>query len=176
MLSIRRVTNLTWLGAAIAIGAIALAACGGGTKYTNGATSTPRSTTSAGASTTPSAGSQVKVTLKEWTLTLDQTSVPASNVTFSATNEGAVEHEFVVIKTDRPAGGLALSGNAVDETASGQTKIDEIAEFAPGTTKTLTLDLQPGNYVLICNVAGHYQKGVHAAFTVTAASASSTSY
>jgi uncharacterized cupredoxin-like copper-binding protein len=162
MLSIRRVMNLTWLGAAIAIGAIALAACGGG----GGKQS----------ASTPAGGSQVNVTLKEWALSPDKTSASAGKITFSATNAGTVEHEFVVIKTDKAADGLTLSGDAVDEAASGQTKIDEIAEFAPGTTKTLTLDLQPGNYVLICNVAGHYQKGVHAAFTVTAASASSTSY
>jgi uncharacterized cupredoxin-like copper-binding protein len=177
MLSIRRVMNLTWLCVAVAIGSIVFAACGGsGTKYTNGATSIPRSTTSAGASTTPGAGATVKVTLKEWTLTPDKASVPAGEITFSATNSGTVDHEFVVFKTDLAPDALKLSGDAVDEAASGQTKVDEIAEFAPGTTKTLTLNLQPGKYVLICNVAGHYQRGVSSAFTVTAAAATGRNY
>jgi uncharacterized cupredoxin-like copper-binding protein len=176
MLSVRRVMNLAWLGATIATGFILLAACGGGTKYSSGATSTPGSTTSAGASTTPSTGSQVKVTLKEWMLTPDKASVPAGDITFSATNSGTVDHEFVVFKTDLAADALKLSGSAVDEAAAGQTKVDEIAEFAPGTTKTLTINLQPGKYVLICNVAGHYQRGVSSAFTVTATAAAGKNY
>jgi uncharacterized cupredoxin-like copper-binding protein len=176
MLSVRRVMNLAWLGATIATGFILLAACGGsGTKYSSAATSTPRSTTSAG--TTPTgAGATVKVTLKEWTLTPDKASVPAGDITFSATNSGTIDHEFVVFKTDLAPDALKLSGTAVDEAASGQTKVDEIAEFAPGTTKTLTLNLQPGKYVLICNVAGHYQRGVSSAFTVTATAAASRNY
>jgi len=32
----------------------------------------------------------------------------------------------------------------------------------------VTLDLAPGKYVLICNVAGHYQLGMHISFTVDA--------
>jgi uncharacterized cupredoxin-like copper-binding protein len=172
MLSIRRVMNLTWLAAAIAIGSLLLAACGSGSGKTSGTTPT-----GAGATVKPTAaGATVKVTLKEWTLTPDQASVPAGDITFAATNAGTVQHEFVVFKTDLPADALKLSGNAVDEAASGQTKVDEIAEFAPGTTKTLTLNLQPGKYVLICNVAGHYQQGVSSAFTVTAAAATGRNY
>ena len=151
MLSIRRLTLLS-LTVAIAIGSVAFVACGGGTS----------------SSKTSGSGSQVKVELKEWSLTPDKTSAPAGKVTFTATNAGTVEHEFVVIKTDKAADALTLSGNAVDEEASGQSKVDEIAEFQPGSAKTLTLDLQPGKYVLICNVAGHYRQGVSSAFTVTA--------
>ncbi len=162
-MSARRITSLAWLSA-IAAGLILFAACGGGgTNYNSGANSTPGSTASA-------SGSTVNVALKEWMLTPDKTSAPAGNVTFSATNGGTVDHEFVVIKTDRPADSLTLSADAVDEAASGQTKVDEIAEFSPRTTKTLTLSLSAGKYVLICNVAGHYQRGVRSAFTVTAAS------
>jgi uncharacterized cupredoxin-like copper-binding protein len=32
----------------------------------------------------------------------------------------------------------------------------------------LALDLEAGPYVLICNVPGHYESGMHAAFEVTA--------
>lgn len=168
-----RTMNLAWLCAGIATGSLFLAACGGGTKYGSGAASTPSSTTSASTSTTPNAGSRVKVTMKEWTLTPDKTSVPAGGVTFEATNKGTIDHEFVVFKTEKAADALTLSGASVDEAAAGQTKVDEIAEFSPGTTKELKLNnLEPGKYVLICNVPGHYQQGVRAAFTVSAASTS----
>jgi uncharacterized cupredoxin-like copper-binding protein len=36
-----------------------------------------------------------------------------------------------------------------------------------GAIKRLTLDLKPGRYVLICNLATHYQSGMHTELTVT---------
>src|SRR3990172_4118374 len=48
--------------------------------------------------------------------------------------------------------------------------------FAPGGTETASFDLEPGNYVLICNVLHeeesgevhrHYQLGMRTAFEVT---------
>jgi len=38
--------------------------------------------------------------------------------------------------------------------------------MAVGETKTFTVDLAPGNYVLICNQPAHYQLGMHIAFVV----------
>ena len=35
-----------------------------------------------------------------------------------------------------------------------------------GRVAALTLDLTPGSYVLLCNVAGHYQLGMHAPLRV----------
>ena len=150
---ISRFLNLAWFAAAIAGGAILLAACGGGGKQST---------------STPTGGFHVDVTLEEWSLTPGQTSVPAGSVTFAAANEGSIHHELVVLKTDLAAGALPLSGSTVDEEAAG-TVIDEIPEFAAGTTQTLTADLTPGAYVLFCNVSGHYQQGVRSAFTVSAA-------
>jgi len=45
--------------------------------------------------------------------------------------------------------------------------IDEQEDIAPSTTATLTVDLEAGSYILMCNVNGHYQQGMHAGFTVT---------
>lgn len=145
----------------VAVGVLALAGCS--------------KSTSSSSSNTPAAGSTtVNATLKEWTLSLDKSSAPSGNVTFSATNSGTVDHELLVFKTDLAPDALPLAGSSVDEEAYGVTKKDEIAEFSPGTTKTLTLNLDPGKYVLICNVPGHYQQGLHAAFTVTAAASTSS--
>jgi uncharacterized cupredoxin-like copper-binding protein len=56
-----------------------------------------------------------------------------------------------------------VNGEGVDE-------IDVIEEVAVGESKDLTVSLEIGDYVLICNmVAGgesHYQKGMHTAFKV----------
>ncbi len=154
--------RVIFIVAVLAAGLLALAGCS-------------KSKSSSTSSGTPAAGgTTVNATLKQWTLSLDKSSATSGEVTFSATNSGTIDHEFVVFKTDLAPDALPLSGSSVDEQASGVTKKDEIAEFSPGTTKTLTLNLDPGKYVLICNVPGHYQQGLHAAFTVTAASSNSS--
>ena len=109
------------------------------------------------------------MTLKEWSLTPDKTSVPSGGETFVATNAGTVKHELVVIKTDLAPDSLKLSGDEVDEKASGQ-KIGEIEEFSPGKTERATFNLQPGKYVLFCNIPDHYRQGVRTGFEVTSAS------
>jgi uncharacterized cupredoxin-like copper-binding protein len=52
--------------------------------------------------------------------------------------------------------------------------IDEITEFNPGQKKSLTVDLEPGKYILACNrgeetggqVPSHFKQGMRTAFTV----------
>ena len=161
MISTRRIVHLTWLATALAACAVVLAACGGGSDKQS--------------ISTPPASAKVNVTLKEWSLTPDTTSVPAGSVTFTATNDGSFEHEMIVIKTGLAPDALPISSGAVDEAAAGNV-IDEIPEFAPGATQTLTVDLGPGAYVLFCNVGGHYQQGVRSAFTVTAAASTGGRY
>jgi hypothetical protein len=64
----------------------------------------------------------------------------------------------------------------VDEKAGGVTAVKEIQEFEAGRKSGATFTLDPGKYVLICNLVderngekmAHYQKGMHTAFTVTA--------
>jgi len=46
-------------------------------------------------------------------------------------------------------------------------KMGEAEDLAPGKNRRLTLKLTPGRYVLICNKAGHYAKGMHTSFVVT---------
>jgi uncharacterized cupredoxin-like copper-binding protein len=44
--------------------------------------------------------------------------------------------------------------------------IDEIKEFPINTSEVLTVNLEAGNYQLLCNIAGHYANGMYAAFIV----------
>ena len=136
--------------------------CGGAA---SSATTVPSVTTS----TAPSAaaGGTVTAALSQFKVELGAATAPAGSVTFEVTNKGTVEHEFVVFKTDLAPDKLPLSadGKSVDEDGAGVTAIDEIAEFEPGTTQTLTVDLPAGTYVVICNVPTHYTSGMHAEFT-----------
>jgi uncharacterized cupredoxin-like copper-binding protein len=101
-------------------------------------------------------------------------SAPAGDVTFNVTNDGPDDtHEFVVFKTDLAPDALPTNEDGtVDEEGEGVEHIDEIEDIAVGDTQSLSVNLQAGNYVLICNIydeaeqEAHYQEGMRVGFTV----------
>jgi uncharacterized cupredoxin-like copper-binding protein len=44
--------------------------------------------------------------------------------------------------------------------------VDEIEDITPGSTANLTVDLDAGTYVVMCNLPGHFERGMHAVFEV----------
>lgn len=110
----------------------------------------------------------VGVTTSDFNIALDSTTAPAGSITFSVSNNGPSVHEFVVFKSDLPADQLPTGSDGdVDESGAGVKHVDELEHLEAGSTGgTLTVDLKAGNYVLICNLPGHYRQGMHAAFTV----------
>jgi uncharacterized cupredoxin-like copper-binding protein len=115
-----------------------------------------------------SVGTAINVVEKDFAIAPSPTSASTGSVTFSVTNEGPSTHEFVVFETDLAPEDLPLADDGtVDEEGEGLTSVDEIEDIAAGDTPTLAVELDPGSYVLICNVPGHYAAGMHAAFTVS---------
>jgi uncharacterized cupredoxin-like copper-binding protein len=110
----------------------------------------------------------VSATLADYSITLDQSSAPAGDVTFDVTNEAGQVHEFVVLQTDLPEDALPTDENGdVDEAGDpGITLVDEIEDIEGGATASLDVSLDAGSYVIICNLPGHYSQGMHTAFTV----------
>jgi len=114
--------------------------------------------------------SKVDVSLTTYKITLSTDSVKAGEVVFHVTNDATdLVHEFVIFKTDLPEDQLPLTAeNIVDEAGAGITFINEVEDVAQGTSKDLTVTLEPGRYVLLCNTAenNHYTRGMHIVFTV----------
>ena len=110
----------------------------------------------------------VRVVLTEWDLEPSAASVPAGEVTFEVANAGTMDHNFVLIKTDLAADQLNLTGDGtqVDEEGTGDV-IVSTDPFGPGETDPETHELVAGHYVMLCNVAGHYQLGMRADFEAT---------
>lgn len=148
--------------ASVALIAFLVAACSGDSTTT---TTTAQSTTTAAASGTISV-TLADVDANTMLLTPTPESAPAGEVTFEVTNSGDVEHEFVVIQTDLAIGDLPFDTEADEVLEDELTVVDEIESIMPGETKTLTVTLDSGNYALICNLEGHYRKGMRSAFTV----------
>lgn len=115
-----------------------------------------------------STSNDITGSVAEWTVETDATTAKAGEVVFTITNDGTIGHEFLVVKTDIAAGEIPLDGDHFAEPTDGLEVIDEIGEFAKGTTETLTLTLDPGTYQLVCNLPDHYSAGMYMSFTVVA--------
>jgi uncharacterized cupredoxin-like copper-binding protein len=103
----------------------------------------------------------VPVGLNEFNILPAKQAAPAGKVTFVLKNSGKVTHEFVVVKSSKPAGNL-LKGSEADEAGAA----GEVGELKPGQTKKLSLTLKKGHYALLCNLPGHYKGGQFADFYV----------
>ncbi len=113
---------------------------------------------------TPTAATTVAVALVEFAVNPAQDAADAGTLTFSVSNDGTISHDFWAIKTDLAPDALPTEASRVDE-----DQVDVVGrtgEFSAGETQEVTVDLEPGSYVLICNVPGHYDLGMRAAFTV----------
>jgi uncharacterized cupredoxin-like copper-binding protein len=113
-------------------------------------------------------GTPVNVLLEDFRVREDAAVVPAGTVRFRVLNQGPTTHEFLVVRTDRPPDRLPLQrdGLTVNEDAPDIDLLDEVEGLDIDERRTLVLDLPAGNYVLYCNLEGHYLGGMHAAFTV----------
>ena len=103
----------------------------------------------------------VAVQVDEFSVFPGTQGAPKGKVRFVVTNIGTVEHEFVVLRTAKPAGNL-LKGKEADETGA----VGEIDGVPPGQARTLNIVMKPGHYSLICNLPGHYKTGQFADFYV----------
>ncbi len=149
------------------LGAGAFTACGGDDEGGGGGGTTRPTTTAA-------EGVEVNVELREFSILPEVDSAEAGEITFNVENTGPDDvHELVIVKTDLGPDALpTLPDGSVDEEGEGLEAIDEIEDIPVGETQTLTVDLEAGAYVLICNIydeaetEAHYTEGMSTAFTV----------
>ncbi len=88
-------------------------------------------------------------------------------------NTGTIDHEAVVLKTNVPFDKLPITygGDPPAPVKTGGDKVSEDANIGetgdpnlkPGDTRTFTIkNMTAGDYVIVCNIAGHYGKGMRA--------------
>jgi uncharacterized cupredoxin-like copper-binding protein len=152
--------GLAIFGPWIAAATILAVGCGGG----DDDTTTAGQTTATGASQ----GKSVEIAMGEFYFKPSDATTAAGTVTITAPNEGNVAHELVLAKTDtNPADLPTTSDGEVDEAkleAKGEDA-GEIADVAPGDTKQGTFKLDPGKYVMFCNLPAHYAQGMYGTLT-----------
>ena len=147
--------------ALLAIGATALAACGGGDADDEGDASP-----TAEASVTEDSHSDeatVAFTLADFEITGPAT-VAAGSVRIDATNEGAQAHELVIVRSDAATDALPVVDAVVPEDEV--DLIGEIEKIPGGEERSSTFVLEAGRYLVICNIPAHYQLGMVSELTV----------
>ncbi len=119
-------------------------------------------------------GPTVNVTLREasdtaYVLTADQTSVKAGDVTFKVTDQGKKDHETVLLKLDGTTAYDKLPIDGATNRVGEDTNVGETGDpdLTPGETRSFTVNLTPGTYVLVCNIEKHYGLGMRSLLTVT---------
>ncbi len=105
----------------------------------------------------------VAVHMQDYKVILSVATVKAGTVRFGIKNEGGMEHSFELIKTDLPFDQLPTTADAK---AKEDGLIKQVKSLPVGKVSVVSADLAAGKYVIICNIAGHYQLGMRAAFTV----------
>ncbi len=117
----------------------------------------------AACSSKPAGPTVVQVELSEYTIIMDQTSIPAGPVLFEITNNGTQLHEVVL----EPAG-------TKDEPFDLNGVESEAEDIEPGAKATLEWTItDPGEYQLSCYVLNegetqdHAEQGMITTFTVT---------
>ena len=99
---------------------------------------------------TPTAkGAAVEVILKDYEIQMPE-SVPAGDVTFNITNAGSHDHNFEI------------------DLKSGKRRLEN--DLKPGDSHTLTVNLTPGTYDVLCPVSFHSTRGMRRKLTVSGSS------
>ena len=105
----------------------------------------------------------VKLRMSDYKIRLDRGHASSGYFRMDLRNTGKVQHDLVVIKTARTAKKLPVANGRVSRHG-----LKFVYPLDPGDHHIVVLGahLRPGHYVLICDIPGHYQKGMRRDFTL----------
>jgi uncharacterized cupredoxin-like copper-binding protein len=102
------------------------------------------------------------------TLALDTATAKAGPITFVVHNDAVSEgHEMVVVKLKSADQKIPFNKKKDRVNEKKLNSFGEVSDLKPGTDGTLKTTLEPGTYLLFCNIKGHYAAGMQAKFVVT---------
>jgi plastocyanin len=133
--------------AVIAVALAALTACGGDDGGESAATTPATAPTAEESATDAAQGQTLTATEGEMFIELSTGELSAGSYTIEVVNDGSATHDFVVERDG-------------DDVAGTDT-------IAPGSSTTLEVDLEPGEYVFYCSVGNHRAMGMEVTVTVT---------
>jgi uncharacterized cupredoxin-like copper-binding protein len=118
----------------------------------------------AAVSSSPTDGPTISLT--EWKVTLAGT-IKSGKTDVTISNVGTVPHELLVFKSDRaPSAYPTDAAGNIKEEGAGVALVSDGDNIDPGGSQTRTIDLAPGKYLFVCNIAGHFKQGMFSVVTV----------
>ncbi len=103
----------------------------------------------------------VTVTMKEFAFDPANVTVPAgAKVSLTLTNNGSVQHTWVVMKQ-----GTKVSGSFTDADKA-NIYFSQAVDPGKTVTATFTAPSQAGDYQIVCDVPGHFEAGMQGTLTV----------
>lgn len=110
------------------------------------------------------ASTSIDVTMTDFQYTPNTFTVPAGQeITLSATNNGGVEHSFVIMKK-----GIKLTSGFTEADQANVYWEETALPVGETVTATFTAPSEPGVYQIVCAVPGHFEAGMIASLTVVA--------
>ena len=110
------------------------------------------------------ASSKINVTLTDFQFQPNQFTVPAGQeITLTGTNNGAVVHNFVIMKKGTSA------GDTFDDADIPNVYWQVELEPGASVTTTFTAPGEPGDYEVVCKTPGHIAAGMTAKLIVVSA-------
>jgi uncharacterized cupredoxin-like copper-binding protein len=106
------------------------------------------------AARTSAAAQQLHVDLAEWAVVPSQGHVSSGRLRLTVQNYGVLRHELDIIPTAWWGQKLFVRDGRADGAA-----VTRPILVAPGQTRSVHIYLQPGSYVLLDNIRGHYAAG-----------------
>lgn len=142
--------------AALLLATAALAGCGGGGDDDKDEGERAR-TGGVDAKRTPDPPGSIRVDAHDSKFTPGRLETKAGQVKIVLYNKGKIMHRLGIVQTNRASGDLPVVRDQISETRI----IEEIAAVEPGKKGTITVQLDPGRYVIVDNLPGHYTDGMH---------------
>ena len=142
------------------VSVVLLSACGGSdNKASDTAGSSTTVPTPTAAATTTAAGKVVNddpvlVDLANFKITIDTTTFKAGVINFHISNLGDTPHEFGIARGNSYEELPQLANGSIDEDALGDDLLGRtpIVDKVLAPTRDISFTLEPGNYVLFCNL------------------------
>jgi uncharacterized cupredoxin-like copper-binding protein len=109
------------------------------------------------------ASTKINVTMTDFQFQPNQFTVPAAQeITFNSNNNGAVVHNFVIMKLGTSAGPFFDDEDVPN--------VFWQVEIQPGSSvdTSFTAPTEPGDYEVVCRTEGHIASGMTAKLTVVA--------
>lgn len=107
------------------------------------------------------------ISLYEWKV-IAPTTLKAGTTTFTISNFGKVPHELLVFKSSlAPAAYPTDAAGDIKEEGAGVTLLSDGDNIDPAGSQVRAINLAPGAYLFVCNIAGHFKQGMFTRVTVT---------